>query len=163
TRAPPFSSAPATCRLAESPSLSATSRCLRISTCGSRARAQRCSAVKSQSATAFRHRRNNPRVAVLQEGPPRFSFARKNTPHIMRTMPLTACDAPILHVSTNLVTCRPTQAVQATVRTFIEWHLGDNLIHLHFLRRLAAANPGVRFIHAAQAGYLGQMAEMVTD
>lgn len=53
--------------------------------------------------------------------------------------------------------------MRTTVRTYQEWHLGDNLIHLHFLRSIAAANPDVQFIHAAQECYVWQMSEMVAD
>ena len=68
--------------------------------------------------------------------------------------------APYIFSCTDQITFRPKQRV---VGTIIEWHLGDNLIHLHFLRSLAAANPDVQFLHAAQEEYLWQLAEMVAD
>jgi hypothetical protein len=47
-----------------------------------------------------------------------------------------------------------------TISTHCDFHLGDNLAHLHFLRKLAQANPDVRFIHAAHGCHLGQLAEV---
>ena len=37
--------------------------------------------------------------------------------------------------------------------TFNEWHLGDNLVHLNFLRRLAVEHPDFQFIHACRIDY----------
>src|SRR5256885_13686177 len=48
-------------------------------------------------------------------------------------------------------------------RTFNAYHLGDNLIHLNFLRKVALANPDRRFVHYAQWNYLGQLGEVVVD
>lgn len=50
-----------------------------------------------------------------------------------------------------------------TIATFNALHLGDNLIHLHFLRKLAALYPEIQFTHGAPAQYLAQLAEMVGD
>lgn len=41
--------------------------------------------------------------------------------------------------------------------------LGDNLAHLHFLRKLAEANPGHEFTHYAHNGYLGELRPVVED
>lgn len=41
--------------------------------------------------------------------------------------------------------------------------LGDNLAHLHFLRKMAAANPNCRFVHFAHERYLPQLEAMVYD
>ena len=41
--------------------------------------------------------------------------------------------------------------------TFNEWHLGDNLIHLNFLRRLAAEHPDCEFVHACRREYHEQL------
>ena len=48
-------------------------------------------------------------------------------------------------------------------QTFLKFHLGDNLVHLHFLRKLALRYPEHQFVHAALRGYLGQLREMVKD
>jgi hypothetical protein len=50
-----------------------------------------------------------------------------------------------------------------TIRTYCAQHLGDNLVHLNFLRRLAAAHPAGRFVHAARAKYLPQLIQLVQD
>lgn len=50
-----------------------------------------------------------------------------------------------------------------THHTFCKFHLGDNLIVLNFLRRLAARYPEHRFIHAAKSGWLPQLREVVKD
>jgi hypothetical protein len=41
--------------------------------------------------------------------------------------------------------------------------LGDNLAHLHFLRKLAGKYPDHRFVHFAHPSHLGQLEEMVWD
>jgi len=48
-------------------------------------------------------------------------------------------------------------------RTHITVRLGDNLIHLQFLRALAKAHPDHRFEHAGHVAYLGQMLELTHD
>ena len=48
-------------------------------------------------------------------------------------------------------------------RTHNGYHLGDNLVHLHFLRKVALANPDRQFIHAAQWQYLKQLQDLVLD
>ncbi len=48
-------------------------------------------------------------------------------------------------------------------RTHNSFHLGDNLVHLHFLRKVALANPYRKFIHAAQWQYLKQLKDVVAD
>lgn len=50
-----------------------------------------------------------------------------------------------------------------THHTFCKFHLGDNLIVLNFLRRLAARYPDHRFIHAVKPGWLPQLREVVKD
>lgn len=50
-----------------------------------------------------------------------------------------------------------------THHTYCEFHLGDNLFHLHFLRALARARPDERFLHAAHGCHLEQMREVVAD
>ncbi len=48
-------------------------------------------------------------------------------------------------------------------RTHNSFHLGDNLVHLHFLRKVALANPDRQFVHAAQWQYLKQLRDLVDD
>jgi hypothetical protein len=48
-------------------------------------------------------------------------------------------------------------------RTYCDFHLGDNLVHLHFLRALAARHPDHLFIHAVHECHLGQLREFVED
>jgi hypothetical protein len=45
--------------------------------------------------------------------------------------------------------------------TFNEWHLGDNLIHLNFLRRLALQHPDFEFTHACRKEYHEQLQPLV--
>lgn len=47
--------------------------------------------------------------------------------------------------------------------TYNEFHLGDNLIHLHFLRRLALAHPEHVFIHAVHECHRAQLEAVVDD
>lgn len=49
------------------------------------------------------------------------------------------------------------------IKTYMQWHLGDNLIHLHFLRKLAEKYPELEFQHALNPAYMGQCAEVVQD
>lgn len=49
------------------------------------------------------------------------------------------------------------------VTTFSDVRLGDNLAHLHFLRKVAQANPEVTFEHAAHLCYLPQLIDVVAD
>jgi tetratricopeptide (TPR) repeat protein len=49
------------------------------------------------------------------------------------------------------------------VRTFMHWHLGDNLLHLHFLRKLSERYPQLEFVHALQPSLMAQCQEMLTD
>ena len=49
------------------------------------------------------------------------------------------------------------------VTTFSDVRLGDNLAHLHFLRKVAQANPDVTFEHAAHLCYLPQLIDVVAD
>jgi hypothetical protein len=48
-------------------------------------------------------------------------------------------------------------------RTHNAYHLGDNLVHLNFLRKVALANPDRQFVHAAQWQYLKQLQDVVAD
>lgn len=50
-----------------------------------------------------------------------------------------------------------------TTRTHNGYHLGDNLVHLHFLRKVAIANPDREFVHAAQWQYLKELQDVVVD
>lgn len=54
----------------------------------------------------------------------------------------------------------PTARVFATYNAY---HLGDNLLTLHYLRGLAKAYPVFHFTHAAPATYLGQLAPLAAD
>jgi hypothetical protein len=54
----------------------------------------------------------------------------------------------------------PTARVFATYNAY---HLGDNLLTLHYLRGLAKAYPAFHFTHAAPATYLGQLAPLAAD
>ena len=47
--------------------------------------------------------------------------------------------------------------------TYNAYHLGDNLLTLHYLRGLAKAYPVFHFTHAAPATYLGQLAPLAAD
>ena len=47
--------------------------------------------------------------------------------------------------------------------TYNQFHLGDNLIHLHFLRHLALKYPGHRFTHALKETAIPLLADCVED
>jgi hypothetical protein len=47
--------------------------------------------------------------------------------------------------------------------SYNRFHLGDNFIHLHFLRHLALSYPGHTFIHAVKEACLGQLGECIED
>lgn len=47
--------------------------------------------------------------------------------------------------------------------TYCTFHLGDNLFHLHFLRKMAGRHPDRRFVHAANCCHLPQLHELVED
>lgn len=49
------------------------------------------------------------------------------------------------------------------VSTFNALHLGDNLIHLHFLRKLAAKYPEIHFTHGAPDEHLAQLYPVWSD
>lgn len=49
------------------------------------------------------------------------------------------------------------------ITTFSDVRLGDNLAHLHFLRKVAQLNTGATFEHAAHACYLPQLIDVVAD
>ena len=44
-----------------------------------------------------------------------------------------------------------------------DFHLGDNLAHLHFLRRAAKARPADEFVHFAHECHIAQLREAVQD
>lgn len=50
-----------------------------------------------------------------------------------------------------------------THTTYCQFHLGDNLFHLHFLRALAKAHPGERFLHYAHECHLPDLRRVVAD
>ena len=54
-------------------------------------------------------------------------------------------------------------APDRVVRTYMQWHLGDNLLHLHFLRKLSERYPHLKFVHALQPAHMAQCQEMLTD
>jgi hypothetical protein len=45
--------------------------------------------------------------------------------------------------------------------SYCEFHLGDNQIHLHFLRNLALQNPTKSFVHVVHGCYVEQLAPMI--
>lgn len=47
--------------------------------------------------------------------------------------------------------------------TYCEFQIGDSLIHLHFLRKLAKQRPGERFVHAVNSAHFSQMEEVIED
>lgn len=47
--------------------------------------------------------------------------------------------------------------------SFCEYHLGDQIVHLNFLRKLATANPQHRFCHFMHDCYMAQMSDVVCD
>lgn len=49
------------------------------------------------------------------------------------------------------------------IRTHNGYHLGDNLVHLNFLRRVALAHPERQFIHYAQWHYIRQLRAVIED
>ncbi len=49
------------------------------------------------------------------------------------------------------------------IQTFNSFHLGDQLVHLNFLRRCALANPDRDFIHYAQWQYLRELKPLTAD
>lgn len=51
----------------------------------------------------------------------------------------------------------------AVLRTHNAFHLGDNLVHLHFLRKAAIANPRKAFVHAAGYAYQHELRPLAED
>lgn len=49
------------------------------------------------------------------------------------------------------------------IKTHCALRLGDNLAHLHFLRKVAAQNPSMTFTHAAHLCYMNQLSEVIYD
>jgi hypothetical protein len=50
-----------------------------------------------------------------------------------------------------------------TYHTFNQWHTGDNLIHLHWLRSQAIAHPDDQFVHACDPAQHFQLQEVIQD
>jgi hypothetical protein len=50
-----------------------------------------------------------------------------------------------------------------SISTFNALHLGDNLVHLHFLRKLAQAYPEIHFTHGANEAHLAQLYPLWQD
>lgn len=48
-------------------------------------------------------------------------------------------------------------------RTHNSFHLGDQIIHLNFLRRLASANPQLSFEHFCHGQYIAPLETLITD
>lgn len=55
------------------------------------------------------------------------------------------------------------QSKAIVIKTFNAFHLGDNLVTLHFLRALARANPDRKFRHCCSSLYLPQLESVVND
>ena len=53
--------------------------------------------------------------------------------------------------------------VGRVISTFNAYHLGDNLLALHYLRAQAKAHPELHFAHAAAETYLPQLAPLTVD
>jgi hypothetical protein len=49
------------------------------------------------------------------------------------------------------------------IRTHNAYHLGDNLVHLNFLRRVARNHPDVVFTHHAHWQYIPQLRDVIAD
>lgn len=49
------------------------------------------------------------------------------------------------------------------LHTFNQYHLGDNLVHLHFLRALAKQHPELFFTHTCDAKHIAQLHPVVAD
>lgn len=49
------------------------------------------------------------------------------------------------------------------IETFCNYHLGDQLVHLHYTRKLVERDPSLCFTHAAPPILLPQLYEVVTD
>jgi hypothetical protein len=57
----------------------------------------------------------------------------------------------------------PVRDTTSTRHTYCVWHLGDNLAHLHFLRKLAIQRPDLTFSHGCNGAYIPQLAEVIED
>jgi hypothetical protein len=51
--------------------------------------------------------------------------------------------------------------MKSPVVTFNEYHLGDNLIFLNWLRRVALIHPDKHFVHFCRGDYLGQLVDVI--
>lgn len=49
------------------------------------------------------------------------------------------------------------------IETYCNYHLGDQLVHLHYTRKLVERDPSLKFKHAAPPILLPQLAEVVLD
>jgi len=63
----------------------------------------------------------------------------------------------------SAIECYITYILAMLYQTYSKLHLGDNLVHLNFLRKLSARYPEGKFVHATTAGYLPQLREVIKD
>lgn len=49
------------------------------------------------------------------------------------------------------------------IKTFCNYHLGDNIWQIHFMRKCVARDPSLQFTHACSEPYLVQLREIVSD
>ena len=49
------------------------------------------------------------------------------------------------------------------IHTYNEYHLGDNLIHLHYLRKVCEQNPDLEFTHHCNPQYHNQLTPLLED
>lgn len=52
---------------------------------------------------------------------------------------------------------------KSVTRTHNGYHLGDNLVHLNFLRKVAQSNPNRKFVHAVQWQYIPELRDLIRD
>lgn len=63
----------------------------------------------------------------------------------------------------DLLATRYSLPATRRVATFNALHLGDNLVHLHFMRALARTYPDIQFTHGAPDQHLAQLAPLAWD
>lgn len=49
------------------------------------------------------------------------------------------------------------------IHSFNEYHLGDSIIHLNYVRRLIAKNPDINYVHAVHPQYVNELKTIVQD
>lgn len=49
------------------------------------------------------------------------------------------------------------------IKTYCNYHVGDNVIHLHYMRKCVDRDPSLQFTHACSEPYLVQLREVVAD